>query len=136
MSIVWTDSEITVAALIEGIHDLTIYRVRYDKVWRAKKHVLALLWRDWREYYTKVPRLLNVISHFNPCIRCIIDSCGQWLPNKKDRYYLVLKRILWCFPQCVASFAHYRPIISVDATLLTRKYKCTLIIAIDMTVEN
>jgi hypothetical protein len=31
MSIVWADSDITVAPLIEVIHDLTIYRVRYDK---------------------------------------------------------------------------------------------------------
>jgi hypothetical protein len=41
------------------------------------------LWGDWRELYTKVPRLLNVISHFNSGTRCIIDSCGQWMPNEK-----------------------------------------------------
>jgi hypothetical protein len=41
------------------------------------------LWEDQRESYTKVPRLLNTISHFNSGIRCIIDSCGQWLPNEK-----------------------------------------------------
>jgi hypothetical protein len=31
MSIVWADFDICVAALIEVIHGLTIYRVRYDK---------------------------------------------------------------------------------------------------------
>jgi hypothetical protein len=83
MSIVWAQSDITVAALIEVIHTLTTYRVCYNKAWRAKEHALALLWGDWRESYTKVPRLLNVISYFNPGIRCIIDSCDQWLPNEK-----------------------------------------------------
>jgi hypothetical protein len=59
MSIVWADSAIIVAALIEVIHNLITYRVRYGKAWRVKEHALALLWGDWRESYTKVPRLLN-----------------------------------------------------------------------------
>jgi hypothetical protein len=83
MSIVWAQYDITVAALIKVIHGLTTYRVRYRKAWRAKEHTLSLLWGDWRESYTKVLRLLNVISYFNPCTRCIIDSCDQWLPSKK-----------------------------------------------------
>jgi hypothetical protein len=36
----------------------------------------------------------------------------------------------------VAGFTYYRPIISVDATFLTEKYKGTLMVAICMTVEN
>jgi hypothetical protein len=42
MSIVWAQFDITVAALIEVIHDLTTYRVRYDKACRAKGRILAL----------------------------------------------------------------------------------------------
>jgi hypothetical protein len=48
VSIVWADFDITVAALIEVIHDLTMYWVRYGKAWRAKEHALALLCGDWR----------------------------------------------------------------------------------------
>jgi hypothetical protein len=95
-SIVWADFDITVAALIEVIHDLTTNRVRYNKAWRVKEHALALLWGDWRESYTKVPILLNAIPHFNPGTRCIIDSCGHWMPNEKGRYYPVLKCVFWC----------------------------------------
>jgi hypothetical protein len=36
----------------------------------------------------------------------------------------------------VAGFAHYRPVISVDVTFLTGKYKGTLMVAVGMTVEN
>jgi hypothetical protein len=36
----------------------------------------------------------------------------------------------------VAGFAHCRPIISVDDTFLTEKYKGTLMVAVGMTVEN
>jgi hypothetical protein len=136
MSIVWALSDITVAALIEVIHCLTTYRVHYDKGWRVKEHALALLWRDWKESYTKVPRLLNDISYFNPGTRYIIDSYDQWLPTKKIRYYPVLKRVFWCFLQCVAGFTHCKPIVSLDATFLTGKYKDTLMIAVGMTVKN
>jgi hypothetical protein len=83
-----------------------------------------------------VPRLLHVIAHFNPNTRCDIDTYGQWLANETGRYYPVLKRVFWCLPQCVAGFAHCRPIISVDNTFLTGKYKGTLMVAVDMTVKN
>jgi transposase-like protein len=36
----------------------------------------------------------------------------------------------------VAGFAHCRPIVSVDATFLTGKYKGTLMVAIGITAEN
>jgi hypothetical protein len=36
MSIVWAQSDITVAAPIEVIHGLTTYQVRYDKAWRER----------------------------------------------------------------------------------------------------
>jgi transposase-like protein len=36
----------------------------------------------------------------------------------------------------VAGFAHCRPIVSVDATFLTGKYKDTLMVAVGMTAEN
>jgi hypothetical protein len=36
----------------------------------------------------------------------------------------------------VAGFTHYRPIISVDDTFLPEKYKCILMVSVDMTAEN
>jgi hypothetical protein len=36
----------------------------------------------------------------------------------------------------VADFTHCRPIISVDDTFLTGKYKCTLMVIVGMTAEN
>jgi hypothetical protein len=136
VSIVWADSDITVATLIEAINCLTTYRVSYDKARRVKEHALALLLGDWKEAYAKVPRLLHAIAHFNPGTRCDIDTCGQWLPNETCRYYPVLKRVFWCFPQCVAGFTHCRPIISVDGTFLTGKYKGTLMVVVGMTAET
>jgi hypothetical protein len=36
----------------------------------------------------------------------------------------------------VVGFAHCRPVISVDGTFLTGKYKSTLMVAVGMTAEN
>jgi hypothetical protein len=36
----------------------------------------------------------------------------------------------------VADFAHCRPVISVDGTFLTGKYKGTLMVTVEITVEN
>jgi hypothetical protein len=80
--------------------------------------------------------LLHDIAHFNLGTRCNIDTCGQWLPNETGRYYPVLKRVFWCFLQCVAGFAHCRPIISIDDTFLTGKSKGTLMVAVGMTAKN
>jgi hypothetical protein len=89
VSLVWTDSDITVVVLIEAIHCLTIYHVTCGKAWRAKQHALALLWGDWKEAYAKVLKLLHVVAHFNPGTKCYVDTCGQWLPNETGRYYPV-----------------------------------------------
>jgi hypothetical protein len=80
---VWADSDIIAAALIEVIHGLTIYRVRYGKAWKAKEHALALLCGNWKEAYAKVPRMLSDITHFNPGTRFVIDIGGMWFPNDK-----------------------------------------------------
>jgi transposase-like protein len=80
--------------------------------------------------------MLSAIRHFNPGPRFVIDTGDMWLPNDEGRYYQVLKHVFWCFPQCVAGFAHYRTIISVDGTFLTGKYKGTLMVVVSITAEN
>jgi hypothetical protein len=96
----------------------------------------SMHWHFCGEIGKKPTQLLNVISHFNPDTKYVIDTCGQLLPNEKGRYYPMLKRVFWCSPQCVTSFTHFKPIISVDATFLTRKYKGTLMVVVDMIAEN
>ena len=51
-------------------------------------------------------------------------------------YKHVLQRVFWCFPQCAESFQHCRPVILVDATFLTGKYKGTLMMAVAVDPER
>jgi hypothetical protein len=72
---------------------------------------------------------------FKPGTKFFIDTGGKWLPDEKSVYHLMLKHIFWWFLQCVHDFSHCRPVISVDNTFLTRKYKGTLMVAVGITTK-
>jgi hypothetical protein len=133
--IVRADPDTTVASLIESIVGFTNYRVLYGKAWRAKQHAMALLWGDWKEAYARVPRILDAISHFNPVTKWFI-STGGMMASDGGVIKPVMQRVFWCFPQCVEAFKHCRPVISVDATFLTGKYKGALMIAVGIDAED
>lgn len=48
----------------------------------------------------------------------------------------MLQRVFWCFPQCSEAFQHCRPVILVDGTFLTGKYKGTLLMAVSVEPEQ
>ena len=122
LGIVQKDSDTSVPSLMESIFALSSYRVKYSKAWRAKQHAIALLWGDWLESYARVPRVLTGMSLFNPGIRWFTYMGNMMLPHN-GVYKHVLQRVFWCFPQCAEAFQHCRPVILVDATFLTGKYK-------------
>jgi hypothetical protein len=85
--------------------------------------------------YAKIPRVLRVMSHFNPGVK--------WLPymtglRVRDSCVLkpVLLRIFWYFPQCQVAFQHRRSVILVDGTFLTNKYRGTLMMAVIVDPEQ
>jgi hypothetical protein len=97
VAVVRADSDTSVSSLIETIRGFTSYRVKYSKAWWAKKHVIQLLWGDWKEAYNQVPRILSAMKHFNPGLRwyphvgCIVDDVDG-IPKA------TLHRVFWCFP--------------------------------------
>ena len=45
-------------------------------------------------------------------------------------------RAFWCFPQCVETFRHCRPVLSIDGTFLIGNYMGTLLVAILCDADN
>jgi hypothetical protein len=82
-----------------------------------------------------VPKILQVITHFNPGTKWCTHTTGNEELHK-DVMKLVMERVYWCFPQCVEAFKHCRPVISVDGTFLTRKYRGVLLIATGVDGED
>uniref|UniRef100_J3MK21 MULE transposase domain-containing protein n=1 Tax=Oryza brachyantha TaxID=4533 RepID=J3MK21_ORYBR len=110
-------SDTSVPTLIEVIFVSTQYRVKFGKAWRAKQKAIELIWGDWKEAYGRVPRKLNTISHFNPSTKYFIHHGNH-------------KEMAGTFPACIEAFKHCRPIVVVDDTFITGKYKGTLLTAI------
>uniref|UniRef100_K3ZZ77 SWIM-type domain-containing protein n=1 Tax=Setaria italica TaxID=4555 RepID=K3ZZ77_SETIT len=135
LGIIRKDSETSVPSLVESIFIFSGYRVKYSKAWRAKQHAVALLWGDWKESYGMVPRVLSAITYYDPGVKWCIDSCGMILPDNGVLKH-ILQRVFWCFPQCSEAFQHCRPVILVDGTFLTSKYKGTLMMAVAVDPEQ
>uniref|UniRef100_K3YED6 SWIM-type domain-containing protein n=1 Tax=Setaria italica TaxID=4555 RepID=K3YED6_SETIT len=135
LGIIRKDSETSVSSLVESIFVFSGYRVKYSKAWQAKQHAVALLWSDWKESYGMVPRVLSAITYYNPGVKWCIDSCGLMHPDNGVLKH-ILQRVFWCFPQCSEAFQHCRPVILVDDTFLTSKYKSTLMMAVGVDLEQ
>jgi hypothetical protein len=48
----------------------------------------------------------------------------------------VLQRVFWCFAQSAQAFKHCRPLVLVDATFLTGKYRDVLMIVVGVHPDN
>ena len=48
----------------------------------------------------------------------------------------VLQRVFWCFPQSMEAFKHCRPLVLVEGTFLTWKYRGVLMIAVGVDPDN
>uniref|UniRef100_K3ZCA9 SWIM-type domain-containing protein n=1 Tax=Setaria italica TaxID=4555 RepID=K3ZCA9_SETIT len=129
LGIIRKDNETSVPSLVESIFAFSGYRVKYSKVCLAKQHAIALLWGDSKESYGMVPRVLTAMAYYNFGVKWFIDSCDMMHPDNGVLKH-VLQRVFWCFPQCSVAFQHCRPMILVDDTFLTGKYKGTLLMAV------
>jgi hypothetical protein len=135
MGVVRADSDTSVSSLIETIWGITGYRVKYSKAWRAKQHAIQLLWGDWKEAYNEVPRILSAMKHFNPGLRWY-TTVGRIVDDVDGVPKPVLQRVFWCFSQSVEAFKHCRPLVLVDGTFLTGKYRGVLMIAVGVDPDN
>jgi hypothetical protein len=73
------------------------------------------------------------MEHFNPGMRSFIYTGELYLQNPLRH---ILYRVFWYFDQCKHAFQYCRPIVLVDGTFLTGKYRGTLMMAAAVDPEN
>lgn len=96
---------------------------------------MALMWGDYKEAYCQAPRILQAMSHFNLGLKwSLVITPNFELHNGVWKHQLL--RVFWALSQCMEAFKHYRPVISVDATFLTGKYKGALLITLGIDGED
>jgi hypothetical protein len=67
------------------------------------------------------------MHYYNPVLKLSVDTRGIYF---EDSLRHVLHRVFWSFVQTEDAFQYCRPVILVDGTFLTEKYRGTLMMAV------
>ena len=105
----------------------------YEKARCAKQIALTIRWGTWEEAYNRVPRILCAMHYYNPGLKWFVDTGGMFF---RDPLRHVLYRVFWLFVQTEHAFQFYRPVVLVDGTLLTGKYRGTMMMATAIDLED
>ncbi|KAK9993410.1 hypothetical protein SO802_023113 [Lithocarpus litseifolius] len=111
-------------ALANLKHELSHYK-------DAKQKAVVAIYRDFKESYAELPHFLARLkdASLSTKYKLLVD-------DNYERGTCTFKSVFWAFRPCIVGFKHYRPMISIDATHLYRKYKGKLMIAIATDANN
>jgi hypothetical protein len=110
-------------SIILSIGEKFRYHISYDKAYMAKKKVMEMRWGTYEASYDNLPRLLNTIATLNP--GCYYDIKAYNHVSRPGKQ--VLQRAYLALGPAIAAFKHCRPVICIDGTFLTGKYKGTIL---------
>jgi hypothetical protein len=83
-------------------------------------------WGTYEASYDNLPRLLNTITALNPGSYYDIKAYDHLSTPEKQ----VLQRAFLALGLAIAAFKHCQPVICIDGTFLTGKYKGTILTAV------
>jgi hypothetical protein len=121
-----------VKAIQNRVHLQYKYVIEYGKAWRAKQTALENRFGTFYDAYDGVVRLLHTLKDRNPGTHVDIqDFVIPEFPNVR-----VLHRVFFAFSICIEAFMHCRPVMCVDGTFLTGRYKGQILTAIGVDGNN
>jgi hypothetical protein len=121
-----------VKAIQKRVHLQYKYEISYGKAWRAKQTALENRFGTFLDAYDGVVRLLQTLKDRNPGTHVDIqDFVIPEFPNVR-----VLHRVFFAFSICIEAFMHCRPVMCVDGTFLTGRYKGQILTAIGVDGNN
>ena len=121
-----------VKAIMNNVRVRFKYNISYGMAWRAKQRALEDRFGSFFDSYDSVVRLLHTLRARNP--GTYVDIQHFLHPDYPP--VRVLHRVLFTFGVCVQAFSHCRPVICVDGTFLTGKYKGQILTAIGQDGNN
>jgi hypothetical protein len=118
-------------SIIRHIQEKYNYTISYGKAWSAKQKVLEMRFGTFEVAYDNISRLLAVICQRNPESYYDLKSQdrGQGPP-------FILQRAFFSLGPCINAFQHCRPILCIDGTFLTGKYRGQMLTAIAVDGNN
>ena len=122
----------TVPSIQKKVKTRFKYSISYGKAWRAKQRALEERFGSFRDAYDSVVRQLQTVQDRNP--GTYVDI--QYYVIPEDPSVKVLHRVFFSFAVCIQAFTYCRPVICVDGTFLTGKYKGQILTAIGQDGNN
>ncbi|KAJ3703470.1 hypothetical protein LUZ61_007175 [Rhynchospora tenuis] len=103
----------------------------YNKLWRGREKAIEQLFGSWEGAYNKLPSLLLAIQGTTPgtVIKWLAPTCGN--PNRA-----MFLAAAWAFGPCIAAVPYLRPVISIDASFLSGRYRRKLLAAVGYDPEQ
>ena len=130
------DSTISVPVLVAHIRSKYTYTTTYKKAWIAKQKAIEMIYGNWEDSYTELPRWLLAFQTY--LLGTITDI--ETVPFIKDGYVVLgkatFKHLFWSFKPCIEGFSYCKPVVSVDGTWLYGKYRGILLIAMAQDGKN
>jgi len=113
-------------SIICAVEEEFKYKISYNKAYRAKQKALQMRWGTYEASYHNMPALLHTICLRNPGSYYDLKTypCAQ-KPGKQ-----VLQRSFLALGACIEAFPHCRPVICIDGTFFTGRYKGTILTAV------
>jgi hypothetical protein len=119
-------------AIIGAIEEKFEYTIGYGKAYQAKKKVLEHRWGTYEPFYHNLPNLLHTTVRMN--LDSYYDIKDYPCVEKPGK--LALQWSLLALGACIQAFKFCRPVICIDGTFLTGKYKGTILIAVAADSNN
>ena len=113
------------ALIIRDIEQNFQYVISYAKAWRAKQKMFEMRFGTYEASYDNLPRMLEAIVYRNS--GSAFDTYSVPILSGGPS---ILLRGFFCIGACVRAFIYSLPILCIDGTFLTGKYKGTILTAI------
>ncbi|KAH7837736.1 hypothetical protein Vadar_017411 [Vaccinium darrowii] len=132
VNVVSKDPSLKIKVLQAMVNELTGgYNPSYDKTWLGKQIAIATIFGDWDKSYEKLPMYLAALQKYNPGTEVHLNAVPSVIPGT-----VIFDQVFWAFAPTIAGFRYCRPVICVDGTFLTGKYKGMMLVAVSQDAEN
>ena len=119
-------------SIIRHIEETYKYTISYAKAWRAKQKIIEMRFGTYEASYDNLPRLLGVIEERNPGSSYEVKK----FPSIEHPGKSVLQRAFLALHACKMAFVNCRPVLCIDGTFLTGKYRGQILTAIGVDGNN
>ncbi|RYR48613.1 hypothetical protein Ahy_A07g034658 isoform F [Arachis hypogaea] len=130
MPMVRADASVSIKVLLNATAAHFGFRPTYRRVWMAKQKAVGIIYGDWDESYSEIPRWVLGVQLTMPGTVAVLRTSPVIVGGQVDESQAYFHRLFWTFPPCIEAFRHCKPLVSIDGTHLYGKYGGTLLIAI------